>query len=393
MTESGPRRGGRWRRGVGSPAVVFLDDLRWDAFTQLAPRLRRAGIRTIRITTETHGRSRLTSRLLFDRWAVLDPDGDDHDLRRILAEERVVDLQFVETLSDLVRRNLGALAPEVAQRVRTRLEIMDKFAAARTFAAAGVRTPEVLDATSTSPEAAAEELGLPTVAKKRIGCGGDNVVIAADLDALRTASSSWGGDASERYYERFVRGDKLNYAAVKSSSRIEQELAYRVSRWMQPVGTATEIETIDEPGLVAFGRRAVEVSGCTGLMNLDVIRDANGAYWLIDFNARAFGGGANFLTVGVDVSEGYLVSLGYRQDPPGSRTAPAQSRIDVFPTSLGDPRNGGSVVRMALAFLGDSLPYLRRLGVRYWLSELLRAPDAAAASRRWRGATRIEATV
>ena len=383
MTER-PRGMGARRRLRGTPAVVFLDDLRWDAFTQLSPRLRRAGVRTIRLSTETHLRSRLTSRLLFDRHAVLAEGAETTVLAEILADEHVVDLQFVETLSDIVRANLALLDPAVADAVTRRLAVMDKFVAAKAFAEAGVATPAVVPVHDSSPAEIVAEFGLPVVAKRRVGCGGDNVVIAGDLDALEAAASRWAGDADARYYERFVDGVKLNYAAAVSERGIEQEMAYRVSRWMMPVGTATQIETIDDPALMAFGRRAVEVSGCTGLMNLDVMRDADGHDWLIDFNARAFGGGANFLSVGMDISEGYLISIGSRADPPSTRVPPTAAHIDVFPTSLGDDRHQRKVLRMTTAFLSESWPYLRWLGLRYWLSELLRAPDAAAAARRGR---------
>ncbi len=75
------------------------------------------------------------------------------------------------------------------------------------------------------------------------------------------------------FYERFIDGTKLNYAAIVSPTGIEQELTYRVTKWQQPVGRASEVETIDDPQLVAFGRQALEVVGCTGLVNMDVIRD------------------------------------------------------------------------------------------------------------------------
>jgi biotin carboxylase len=283
-----------------------------------------------------------------------------------------------------VRDVLGLLDDDVARQVGRRLAVMDKLAASRLFDGAGVRTPPVVSASeAASPGAAAATLGLPMVLKRRVGCGGDSVSITHTVASAIEAAARWDDD-HDHYYEAYVDGEKLNYAAAVSARGIEQELTYRVSRWVQPVGTATEIETIDDPDLVALGRRAIEASGCTGLMNLDVIRDDDGRCWLIDFNARAFGGGANFLTVGLDVSEGYLAALGHRAEPPARRSVAAASRIDVFPTSLRDPRNKGSMLRMAGAFLGESMPYLRALGARYWLSEALRAPEAAAANHRRR---------
>jgi len=264
----------------------------------------------------------------------------------------------------------------------------DKFVAAQRFEEAGVRTPSVRPASATTPEAIVEEWGLPVVAKRRVGCGGDNVVIARDPAALAAAAAGWADDEAARYYERFVEGEKLNYAAAVGPSGIEQELAYRVSRWRMPAGTATEVETIEDPALVDLGRRAVAAAGCSGLVNLDVMRDADGTPWLIDFNARAFGGGPNFLVVGLDVTDGYLCGLGLRDEPPSMRTPPVGVRIAIFPTSLSDDRHRGSVLRMGLAFLRESWPYLRWMGLRYWCSELLRFPDVAASKRRARHAPR-----
>jgi ATP-grasp domain len=373
------------RRSVGAPTVVFVDDLRWDAFTQLSVRLRREGVRTVRLTTETSVWSRVSSWLLYDRHEQLGPGDDEAVVARVLRAERVVDLQFVETLSELVRSGLSLLDEPVARAVERRLTMMDKLSAASELSTGGVSTPEVLLASTTTPSEAIATFGLPVVAKRRVGCGGDSVVIARSHEELEAAAAAH--DSSDRFYERFVDGVKLNYAAVVSDAGIEQELAYRVSRWRQPAGTATEVITIDDAQLLEVGRQALKTSGCQGLINLDVMRDREGRDWVLDFNARAFGGGANFLVVGLDVAEGYLRSLSLRAAPPSRSSPPTGVRIAIFPTSLSDDRNQGSFVRMAAAFLRESLPYLRTLGVRYWASELLRAPDVAASRRRSRSQT------
>jgi len=384
MTKGNRRR---WRRAKGAPTVVFVDDVRWDAFTQLSTRLHRAGVRTVRLTTRADAWSRATSSLDFDRHEILAEGVESAVIAQVFEEEHVVDVQFVETLGDLVGKHLALLDRDVATSVAKRLELTDKLAAARRFESAGVRTPAVRPADSTTPAAVAEDWGLPVVAKRRVGCGGDNVVIAADLAELEAASRAWEGDEDARYYERYVEGIKLNYAAAVGPGGIDQEMAYRVSRWRMPAGTATEIETVDDAALVDLGRRALQASGCTGLVNLDVMRDVDGTDWLIDFNSRAFGGAMNFLSVGLDVSEGYLRSLGLREEPPTMRTPPVGARIAIFPTSLSDERNLGSTRRMAAAFASESWPYLRWLGPRYWASELLRVPDVAAARRRARRAS------
>lgn len=369
------------RRPRGSPTVVFLDDCRWAAFHQLAPSLRRAGVRTVRVSTEGRRKTRVASWLLFDRYAILRDLSDLGALEEILAEENVVDIQFAESLAQLVRDTATLLRPEVAEQVRRRLTVIDKFAAARLFNDAGVRTPVVTPAAQSSPSEAAEQFGFPVVVKQKVGYGGERVSIAHDLSALEAAASSWDAGPDSLFYERYIDGTKLNYAAIISPTGIEQELTYRVTKWKMPVGRASEVETIDDPQLVAFGRQALGVVGCTGLVNMDVIRDADGIDWLIDFNARAFGGSGSFRAAGIDTSQGYLRDLGQRAAPP-ARTSPITGvRVRVFPTCLDDLMDSGSIVRTTFAFARYSVPYLRWLGFRYWLSEALLAADAVRVAR------------
>ena len=142
------------------------------------------------------------------------------------------------------------------------------------------------------------------------------------------------------------------------------------------------LETNFPAGLVALARRALEVVGCTGLVNMDVIRDEHGLDWLIDFNARAFGGSGSFLAAGIDTSEGYLQAIGQRTAAP-KRTKPVVGvSFRVFPTCLEDVFESGSIPRTMLAFARDSSPYLRWLGVRYWLSEAFLTADSLRLARR-----------
>ena len=350
---------------------MFLDDGRWSAFSQLAAQLRHAGVRTIRLSTDTHAGSGFLSLLLFDAHRMLPDPSDGRPLRQLLAAERPVDLQFVETLAPMVHESLDLLPPAVAEQVQRRLAMMDKFEASRLFLAAGIRTPSLASLAEVSTEEIALRFGYPVVVKARLGCGGSEVSIARDLEALATATHRVAGEPERYFYQRFVDGEKFNYAAVVSADGIEQELTYRVTRSTQPGGMATEVETIDDPGLLAFGRRVLDAAGCTGFIDLDVIRDAPGQDWLIDFNARAFGGAANFLSAGVDTSQGYLKAIGLRTASPARTAPPAGVLIKVFPTCLEEVARSGSISGTISAFLRVSWPYLRWLGFRYWLSEAL----------------------
>jgi hypothetical protein len=220
------------------------------------------------------------------------------------------------------------------------------------------------------------------VVKGSIGYGGERVRIAHDIDELVAAASTLDRGPHTVFYEQCVDGTKLDYAAVVGRVGIEQELAYRVSRWRQPVGGAIEVETIEDSGLTAFARQALEVAGCTGLVNMDIIRDKNGVDWLIDFNARAFGGSGSFLAAGIDTSEGYLRAVGQRAVAPKRTTPVVGVRIRVFPTCLEDVIESGNIPRTVVAFARDSSPYLRWLGVRYWLSEAMLTADSLRLSRK-----------
>jgi hypothetical protein len=358
------------RRPLGTPCVVFVDDGRWNAFDQLSPLLRRAGVRTVRVSTDGRAGERVLSRLLFDRFLLIPGGSDASAVHEIFATENIVDVQFVETLGEMVRANLALVTPEVAEQVGRRLDMIDKLRASELFDRGGVCTPGAAAGTDVSPEEAARRFGFPLAVKGRVGCGGTQVDIVSDLASLAEAVARWGDRRDRFFYEQYVEGQKFNYAAVVGGEGIEQELAYRVTGWTH-LGMATEVETIDDDQLAAFGRRALAIARCTGFADLDIIRDAQGRDWLIDFNPRAFGGSANFLAAGMDTSEGYLRVLGRRAEPPRCpRPRPGVS-IDVFPTCLDETARSGGLRRTAGVFLREARPYLAWLGLRYWLSEAL----------------------
>ena len=359
------------RRALGTPAVVFLDDWKWHSFHQLAPALRSAGVRTIRVSTADLRRTHVVSRLLFDEYAVL-PKGSERDgLRQVVAGENVIDVQFSESLADVVRDCLGSFSPELASRLEHRLRFMDKLYVSDLFASVGISVPDALPFAQDSIDSIATKLGFPLIVKPRTGCGGADVQIIQDETELSliTAQGRLGEDAL--MCQRFVAGVKLDYAAVVSNVGIEQETTYRISRWREPVGRASEIEIIDDEQLRSLGRRAVEAGGCVGMVNMDIIRDDGGVDWLIDFNPRVFGSSGNLRAAGLNTSEGYLRVVGMRTEPVRRASARVGARVRLFPNMLDELVEQGAVVRTALRFTRRSLPYLRWLGFRYWLSEAL----------------------
>ncbi len=383
MTAAARRRWAVWRRRPrGTPSVLFVDDSHWAAFTQLSPLLRRKGVRTIRITTEVRVASRLVSSLLFDRHAVVGTGRLVQTLEEVLRSENVVDVQFVEALSGRVSDALGFMASGIVDEVERRLASMDKISLSRRLDASGIRVPAIAPMADVSPETAARTLGFPVVLKGRVGSSGDQIWIVHDLRALHRVAAIAGEHPERYFYEQYVGGDKYNYAAAVGQAGIEQELSYRVSAWRQPTGSASQVETVSDGQLAALGRRALEVVGCTGLVNMDVIRDPQGVDWLIDVNARAFGGAASFLCAGLDVSEGYLRAIDQSQSPPARRSPPAGVSVRIFPTCLGDVIASGNMLGAAAAYLAESKRYLRWLGLRYWLVEALVTAYAVAGAAR-----------
>jgi hypothetical protein len=244
---------------------------------------------------------------------------------------------------------------------------MDKLSASAVFGRSGIRVPATTALLDATPQSIVARYGLPVVVKGRVGCNGDGVTIVDDLETLHEVSARLR-DPEAYFYEQYVTGEKLNYAAAVGPDGIGQELTYRVTKWRQPVGSAEEAETIDDPALTAFGRRAVAAAGCTGLVNLDVIRDAEGRDWLIDVNPRAFGGVMSFRAAGIDFSEGYLCAIGERS-PHNSPGPVAGARVRIFPTCVAETTEGVGLVSTASTYLREARPYLRWLGLRYVIAE------------------------
>ncbi len=326
----------------------------------------------------------MVSSLLFDRHAVVASERLVETLEEVLRSENVIDVQFVEALSGPIGASLGFMESELADRVEVRLAAMDKMVLSRRFNASGIRVPAILPMSDVSPETLAETLGFPVVLKARVGSSGDQISIVRDLRTLNRMVATWE-EPDQYFYEQYIDGQKYNYGAAVGAAGIEQELTYRVSAWRRPTGSASQIETVSDPPLAALGRRALDVVGCSGLVNIDIIRDRTGVDWLIDFNARAFGGSASFLCAGLDISEGYLRAIGQTTSPPVRRIAPAGVSILIFPTCLGEVIASGSMALSAVAFWRESRRYLRWLGPRYWLVEALvtvyQVADAAREAR------------
>ena len=367
-------------RDARPATVVFVDNGRMATFYQFATRLRRLGTRVVRITTLRDAQSLMASRLVFDRCAALPVERVEDALRAEFAKENVIDVQFTETLKELVSAGLPALNSSVSRMVQRRIEVMDKEYAGVMIAAAGVATPPRALFSEMDAREFAARYGFPVVIKDRTGYGGIHVKIVESSEELDVVAAPYRGLEST-YLEKYIEGDKVNFGAVLGSDGVLQGLCYKTHDWVRPLGPSSEIEVYEDPTLYEAGRKAVEAIGVPGLVNVNFMRDAEGGLWAIDLNARVFGGVATFLACGVDLTAGYLVTLGILPAVEAKSTI-SFIRTKVFPSSLAELIEQGRIGLLTKEFAKESVPYWRWLGPRYILSEALATMGALSNARR-----------
>jgi len=349
-------------------------------FYQFATRLRRLGVRVVRITTTRDRQSLVASRLVFHRSVALPEMHAEDTLRAELANENVIDVQFAETLKDLVTAGLPSLSPRVSRMVQRRIEVMDKEYAGVMISAAGVATPPRALFSEMEARAFVALHGFPVVIKDRTGYGGINVTIVERSEELDAAAAPYRG-LERAYLEKYIEGDKVNFGAVLGPDGVLQGLCYQTHDWVRPLGPSSLIEVYEDPVLFEAGRKAVEAVGVPGLVNVNFMRDAEGGLWAIDLNARVFGGVATFLACGVDLAAGYLVALGIRPTTTATSTIKF-IQTKVFPASLAELVERGKIGPLVRNIAKESIPYWKWLGPRYMLSEVLATLGAVSNARR-----------
>ncbi len=235
----------------------------------------------------------------------------------------------------------------------------------------------------------ADDLGYPVVVKRRVDTAGLGVAIAGDADAVLAAAERFGTGGAGIFLERFIAGDIVQYAAMVGANCIEQgdEVCLLVEKAPDnPLGPSVSVTVIDDRALVLAGRRAVSALGCTGLVNLEFVRDQAGTAHHIDCSTRAFGNLAAVSMAGVDLIGAYIAWLGLRSSAsPGSgggRIEPG-ARLNVNPSVVKRPETHGRTSRLMRRVISESGPYLRRFGLRYVLVTLVLEMQRA---RDWRRA-------
>ncbi len=356
-----------------APTVVFADQVRWGVFTQVAAAVRRSGGRAVRITIEGQDwRNRLIDALAYSRSIYLDGPESLATVAGLLADEDVVDVQCSEYVcGPLAAGDATTLPGTAGSLVALRGALLDKFTVGELAADRGVRTPAKLAADRVSVDDAIAALGLPIVVKARVGASGDNVRIVQTAAEAERALAEVSPDRGDVFFEQMVVGEDVGYQAVVGTGGLVMDCATSVVARSESTIPPARTQVIDAPDLLEFGRHASEKLGLTGILQMDIVRDAEGRYWLLDLNARPWGTMFALRAAGVDFAAAYLYTIGLRSEQPPPPVVRTDMTMAVFPRVVDDEIRQGRPLGGVRAFLKHSFRYLRWLGFRYWLCQLL----------------------
>ncbi len=367
-TRQSARVGHNARVGL-PPTVLFVDDWEWDCFFQLAAGLRRTGCRALRVTMTPPSRS---AALCFDRTVHLDSPDDLARLPSIVEGERIADVQVVESLIPAIHDVLGLMSEAGwAKDWRRRSTAMDKLEVSERLRAGGLHVPRVVAAPVVSTDHLVEALGLPVVHKVRVGSAGKGVsIIRTRQEVQRILLETGNSDAY--FFEQYIEGRQLQYGGVVSHGHAQIDVAYETLTRKGSTGPAREVRCLDDQGLTATGRQVAECLDLSGMMNLDVLRDARGRDWVHDVNPRVWATFAAFRPAKLDFLEAYGQWL---RGVPSPRPRPGthlDARLQVYPAAYDHPHDGVSHRRVQLGFIRGALPYLKWIGPRYFAFEAIR---------------------
>ncbi len=340
-----------------------MDERGWDCFFQLSAGLRRAGFRTVRVTTTPY--RRVAGQLCFDRTVGLSSPEELDGLAEIVDGEQVVDVQVVDALSVPTARGLARLVgnPALAD-WQARAATVDKPWVAERLQEAGLSVPAEINGDVAGADQVIETLGLPVVHKVRTGSGGEGVVIVTSRDQLEQILVR-GRHTGSTFFEQFIDGRHLQFAGVTMEGREGLFVTYETLARKGHMGPASELRCVDDPRIDAAGRDAVAALGIRGPVNINFIRDAEGVDWLHDVNPRLWGSVVSFRAVGLDFLAAYIAYLrgARRFDAPWG--APSTQRIQAFPAAFQIPLEGASPLADQWRFVRGAWPYLRWAGPRY----------------------------
>lgn len=348
-------------------AVVFVDDCsQWHSFQQVAAVVRRNGYRTIRVTTAPTGvMTRSLDQLLYDDTLYLGSEPKWEALVELFGTVSVARVYATETnlvaMPDFI---YDALPEAIAQDLLIRRRFSNKMRAALHARNRGIRIPEQVPG-STPAQEVVQLLGLPAVVKNKTGAAGSGVRIARTLAEIESLAATFE-NSSDFYFERFITGDVMSYAAMISPSGPVQELTYRgAAPPLNPTGSPTVYEVVKDPALLRLGRSMSQGIGILGAINVQTICDHGGNHWMIDLNLRPFGGMLSYNQSQFDTAAGYLYSVGLATDPPVHSTAPVGLQVSVFPMDAEELALTGHYRAAIRQFLRSAPTFRGVFGISY----------------------------
>jgi len=355
-----------------APAVVFVDDVRWESFIQLAAILRKAGIRTVRVSVGPSGWR--AEHVLFDRNVVLPVAPTAEQLSEILSNEYVADVHPTESLAVTSYAALDLLP--AAQRSDVwigRSAFLDKWRVAGVLRELGLRTPDALLADATSPIEAVATLSLPIVLKRRVGSSGSSVNVFETLESLQEFVAEID-EPSDWLFERFTLGRSLTCASCVTDDGIDVIATYEILKRIHLHGPSSVVQFRNDAGLTESGKMLFGAMHIRGLACFDIIRDSDNIDWIHDVNVRVFGGIAMCQLAGFDFRGAYVRCLLGRGRVEPDRLDIQRTEVFGFPEGrkdvLGSGPRGTAGVRTVLWIWR----HWRLLGSRYFLFFTIERP-------------------
>jgi hypothetical protein len=358
---------------VGGGVIVFVGP-GLTSFEQLAACTGRLGVDTAWIGYPYSRVRRWRTRLFVPHVSTAhDPRSLATELRR-LGPDRIIDIQASEyVLADVVMAAREApVAAPVLEALERRLALSDKLVMSGLLSECGVPVPHAIDGALVSADEAAARLGLPLVVKGRVANGGSSVRIvssAAEAATAMQAVQGYGGGI----YEAHLAGESLSYgASFGPDGQVMHEAAYLTRRLgHQERLPPDRIVIVNDPATLASGRAVVAALGGSGLVNVNLIKDAGGQAFVHDVNLRPWGTLMALRGAGVDFTHDYLAVLGLATASSADGALAIGGQFDVFPTAALGIAETDLLAALAL-LLVQSRQYADWTGMRYVVAESAR---------------------
>jgi carbamoylphosphate synthase large subunit len=164
----------------------------------------------------------------------------------------------------------------------------DKLRTARALASRSVSAPRTLPA-GTPPSEIVAALGLPVLAKPRVGRGGRGVRVLRSADEVARAS---GGDL---VFQEFIPGEEFDVNLfVERAGEVAAAVVLRKTALRDgETGNAAGVERIEHAGVRGEAIRAARALELAGPLDVDVRLRGDGTPAILEVNARL---GANALS-------------------------------------------------------------------------------------------------